>query len=304
LLGEIVLYVHTHKTPEEASRIETESIEMFKNVDVANGRKWEDRYLDNYYLNLALRLMQDGKAEMGNRYLKLSLEQAEKEQARREEEAKQRGTPLGNTSSSMASLCWRLAISGEIEKAAEIANRYEPRYYMPYVHLAVAEKYVAAGEPEKAKKALKKAVEIIPKIDVFYPGLQDDFEKMAKFAVEFDDKKGFYEIMDIAIKIGEKEKWFDESGWMLRKFIRHLAEYGDKDHPLFEQTEKYADGFKDGSHRAEIYLSLGVSRAMLGDHDNARRLLKKGLDQPLEQYRTRGAFCAAIIEARSYENKR
>jgi tetratricopeptide (TPR) repeat protein len=290
-LGSIVLYVHKHKTPEEASRIEAEAFEMFKNADGAERRPWNDRHLANYYFDLAIQLMQNDEAEHGARYLAMAFEQAEKEQARREEEAGQR-LPF----SFVESFCWRLAVSGELDKAIEIADRFEDCTPMPHVRLTVAQRYESMGETEKARAALKKAFETISQIEEYTPRDGDHFWGMGMLAVKLDEKTLFYEIVDTASTLIENHTW------MLRDFTRQLAVYGDKEHPLLAHAEKYIDDFQREGSQAELYLSLGVSFAMLGDHDNARRLLRKGLMQPQERFMSR-SLAAAVIEARSYEKQ-
>ena len=303
-LGEIVFYVHKHKTPEEANRIEAAGFELFSNIDNFKERGVLASYLINYYRDLAMRFKQDGNAEMSERYLKMAVEQAEKEQVVQEEKADQR-----LSFSQMENVAWRLAISGEIEKALEIAHRLEPHHQMPHVHLTIAEKYERAGETEKAKAALKKAFETISRVEKYYPVHGDYYRGMITLAIKFDDKELFYEIMNAFTEIAEREKWFEgtglgPSGW-LSAMIQQLAVYGDKEHALFEQAEKYADGFENAGAQAELYLSLGVSHAMFDDHVTARRLLKKGIEsRQKEQHKSNlSTFCAPVIEARSYEKR-
>ena len=298
-LGSIVLYVLKNKTPEEANRIETESIEMFKKADGAERRKWEERYLIDYYRNLAMRLMQDGESEMGARYLKMAQDKAE-EQQKRQEETEQRVNPR----SEMERFCVELIIRGELDKATEIADRLG----LPDVFLYLAERRAETGEMEKAKAAMNKTLAAIPPDEVFRPSWVGGtpYSRLARLAVKFGDKELFYDIMNTKAKIADKETWHEgpcsyPCREALSDFTRQLAVYGDKDHPLFSHVEKYADNFQEAGIRAELCFSLGVSRAMLGDHENARRLLKKGLMQPQERYGSKRAFCAAVIEARSYE---
>ena len=298
-LSNIVFYVLKHKTPEEASRIEAAAIEMFKNADGAERRPWEDRHLIDYYHNLAIHLMQDDKAELGAEYLEMALEQAEKEQARREAESEQR-LPF----SFVESFVWRLAIFGGFEKAIEFADRLEERILMPQVRLAIAERYERMGETEKAKAALRKAFETISRVETYIQRDGDHFRGMAMLAIKLEEKALFDEIIETTTEIIEREKWYEGSGhgpggWV-RDFTRQLAVDGDKEHPLFEQAENFADGFEATNASVELYLSLGVSRAMLGDHDTARRLLKQGLSLPQERFMS-CPLGAAVIEARSYE---
>jgi len=319
-LGDIMFYVLKHKTPKEASRIEAAAIKIFKNVGelkskvtiVNNGKVVgeEEHYMGdyllvNYYAQLAVRLMKDGEAEKGAKYLKTALDWAEAEQVRQE---KKEGREL--SSSQVERVCVALISDGYLDEAAEIADRIEKRYLMPNLHLQIAEKRAAAGETEKAKAALRKAFETLSRVEGFFchPLDYNTYARMATLAAGFNDKEFFYEIMNAGMKIADRDNWCD-SGYRcsgpLSIFARQLAVYGDKEHPLFVQAEKYADGFKEMNQKADLYFSLGVSRAMLGDHENARRLLKKGIEarQKDEFKSVSSGFCSAIIEARSYEKQ-
>jgi hypothetical protein len=177
---------------------------------------------------------------------------------------------------------------------------------MPGIRLQIAEERAAAGETELAKTALRKAFEAVSQAE--RPAGSMTYARMAVLATEFDDKELFDAILNAAIKAVSGAEWY---GFAFRIslpnsppvgiFTRLLALHGDKDHPLFEQEEKLAEGIQDVHMRSDLYLSLGVSRAMLGDHENARRLLKKGIEAKQgNRFRTEN-ICAAIIEAWSYE---
>ena len=140
---------------------------------------------------------------------------------------------------------------------------------------------------------------------------------MATLAIQLNDKEFFYEVLNAAIKVAEQRTWHRGGGGSgaLGIFLRQLAVYGDADHPLFAQAEQYADDLTetttatrmtgDMSRKAEVYFSLGVSRAMLGDHENARRLLKKGIETRRIARFQSPTLCpfALVIEARSFEKR-
>jgi len=170
-LGDIGFYVIKHKTPEEASRMEAEAIEIFRNVDeltsTATIRRdgnvigteefyMGDFYLVHYYARMAVRLMQDGEAEKGERYLKAALDKAEEVH----ETSERREGRRFNSHSTMGIVCGILIEGGFLDEAAEIVRRTEERLAMPDTHLRIAEARAAAGEMEKAKAALRKALDV------------------------------------------------------------------------------------------------------------------------------------------------
>ena len=179
---------------------------------------------------------------------------------------------------------------------------------MSRLYLCIAEKRAAAGETEKARTALQTAFNL----PVMLPPGQSRYPidaRQAMLAAKIDDKELFYKILNACMQKIEKENWNvrglrgNDPGEALNVFVRQLAVYGDKDHPLFGQAEKIADDLENMGSKAKLYYSLGVSRAMLGDHVEARRLLKKGLEAQQKNIwgNTSLGFCAAIVEARSYE---
>ena len=76
-----------------------------------------------------------------------------------------------------------------------------------------------------------------------------EYSRMATLAGKLNDKDLFYEIMNAAIKVAERRTWRQGGGGSeaLGIFLRQLAVYGDKEHPLFAQAEKYADSIVDTS---------------------------------------------------------
>jgi len=123
-------------------------------------------------------------------------------------------------------------------------------------------------------------------------------------AVKLDDKKFFYEVLNAGMKAFEDKAIYDNphtTSEALGIFVRQLAAYGDNNHSLFKQAEEVADGFKEMYLKADLYFSLGVSRAIHGDHSDARRLLKKGIEtQQQSPFWRPTTFCPAVIEARFY----
>ncbi|MCL2710544.1 MAG: hypothetical protein FWE95_06665 [Planctomycetaceae bacterium] len=308
MLCEIVFYVHKHGTPEEASRMETEGFEILKRIEGAE-RWWrDDRHLGEYYLMLAMRFLKDGEEEMGARYLDMMFEQAEKTQAWQDEEAGERIGSLSElerlilTQALWGSLRW----GGELDLAMELSSRAEPRYHMPDIHLRAAENYARGGETEKAKAALRKAFESIAKVDVLHPNSlnYESYAKMATLAAGFGDKEWFYEIMNAGMETADRENWLEgntyASSRALCTFVRQLALYGDKDHPLFEQAEAIADGLKEANQRADLRTALGISFAILGEHETARHWLKKGIEARQVVNTRPRVLCGAVLEARAY----
>ena len=307
-LGDIAFYVHKHKTPEEASRIETEAIKIFRNVYEIKRQEMGDYYLVDYYAKLAVRLMKDGEAEKGAQCLKTAFDKAEERHLQTEKEEGRRF----NTHSEMGRVCASLISNGFLDEATEIVGRVEEHHVMPGTHLQLAGVWAEAGETEKAKAALRKS------LDVFLqnPSLNyGEYSRMATLAGKLNDKELFYEIMNDAIKIAERRTWSRGGGGSeaLGIFLRQLAVNGDKEHPLFAQAEKCADSIVDTSTatnytgdmawKASLYFSLGISLAMIDDHVGARRVLKKGIDTRRQVRYSQDGFCAPVIEARSYEKR-
>jgi hypothetical protein len=281
-LDEIGFYAHKNKTPQEAEKIETAAIAIFK-----DNEKYADYYLVEYYANMAVRLMKDGEKEKGKLYVEKAVAQAKETHLRK--------------------VCEILITGGYVDEAEPLVAQINDRLSSG-LHMLIAEKRIAAGEKEKAKAALKIAIELPVLLN---PGgsMYPVYAKRATLAAQCDDKELFIKIMDKCMKEVEKDNFGGRGNGpneALKVFVRQLAAYGDKDHPLFGQTEEIADEFANvpnqRNRRAELYYALGVSRAMLGDHVAARRLLKQGLEA--QQKDTGGdttwGFCSAIVEARSY----
>jgi hypothetical protein len=114
--------------------------------------------------------------------------------------------------------------------------------------------------------------------------------------------------MNAGMEVADRENWNEGCHWStsqgLSAFTRQLAEYGDGEHPLFAQAELIADAFPEAGQRFEIYFSLGVSRAILGDHDNARRLLRQGIEASRQgRIGIIPALGAGIVAAWSHEQR-
>ena len=319
-LGDIMFYVVKHKAPEEASRMEAEAIEMFKNVDELKGRSMGDYYLVHYFARMAVRLMQDGEAEQGERYLKAAIDWADAEHVRQEQKEGRRF----NSHLTMGTVCGMLIEGGFLDEAADIVRRTEERLAMPGTHLRIANARAAADamatdtmatdETEDEETALRKAFATFSQSPPLNYG---EYSRMATLAIQSDDKEFFYEVLNAVTAVAEQRTWHRGGGGSeaLGIFLRQLAVYGDKGHPLFAQAEQYADSLRetstatnttgDMSRKAEVYFSLGVSRAMLGDHENARRLLKKGIEtRQSARFRSPTLCpCALVIEAWSFEKR-
>ena len=133
---------------------------------------------------------------------------------------------------------------------------------------------------------------------------------MATMAAALGEKELFYEITNAAIDIAEKNPFLWGYIKELTVFSRQLAEYGDKDHPLHGKLEELGitppvnqfRGRRNGS--PELLVECAVNRAILGDHVNARRLLKTAIEIEYESpHKPVLDFCPAIIKARSYEKR-
>ena len=309
MLGDIVFYALINKTLEEASNIETEAIAIFQNVPELRergSRGMGDYYLVSYYSRMAVRLMDVGEAEKSALYLQKAIDWAEQEQVRQDRQARR----TSNMNSQIERVLGAFVTGGYLDKAEELAVQVENRFIMPHLHLRIAERRAEAGEMEQARSALRKAFEQISQFSPwFHPYGYTSFSRKAMLAVKLDDKELFYEIMNAGVKVAEELRWHENgirSGEPLGFFTRQLAIYGNGDHPLFALAEKAAAGF-DGerAEKGNLYFSLGVSRAMLGDHDNARRLLARGIEARAQQrFRSSStSFLPAIVEAWSYERQ-
>ncbi|MCL2709363.1 MAG: hypothetical protein FWE95_00650 [Planctomycetaceae bacterium] len=289
-LVDIAFYALKHKTPEEASQIEEKAGQIFASAEGRANAMGNHRV--DYHAQIAVRLMQDGESEMGIAFLEMALDGAEETQ----------------TQARMERICRTLITGGLLDMATKIADQIEVRFRMPGIRLQIAEERATVGETELAKIALRKAFEAVPRAERSVGS--HTFARMAILATEFEDKELFYEIVNAAMRtVMETERYGIAFVAMPNSppvgiFTRLLGRFGDKDHPLFEQEEKLADGMQAAHQRnmrSDLYLSLGVSRAMLGDHDNARRLLRKGMEVKQGERFGLEKICAAIIEAWSYE---
>jgi len=227
-------------------------------------------------------------------------------------QAEERTGRAANLGVYLRQVCEILVAGGYVDEAEPLVAQIKDFPFVSGLHMLIAEKRAAAGETEKARAALRAAFESPVSLN---PGesIYPTYARLATLAAKVDDKELFYKILDTCMEQVEKENWNVSGlrdayspGEALRVFVRQLAVYGDKDHPLFGQAEKIADGLENAQNlrsKAELYYSLGVSHAMLGNHVNARRLLKKGLEAQRENVwgNTTLGFCAAIVEARSYE---
>ena len=304
--GDIVYYARKSKTPQEAEQIEAAVVAMFKD------KEWGDYYLVEYYANIAVRLMNGGEKEKGTLYLDKAVAQVDALQRQAEE----RTGHAVNLGVYLRKVCEILVAGGYVDEAEPLANQLKDDFptkddpFASPLYLLIAEKRAAAGETEKARAALQTTFDSSPVM--LSPGQSryPIYAKQATLAARIDDKELFYKILNACMENIEKENWGMRGNGpneALKVFVRQLAAYGDKDHPLFGQTEKMADDYENmpnmRNYRAELYYSLGVSRAMLDDHASARRLLKKGLEAQREDVygNTTLGFCAAILESRSYE---
>ena len=287
-LVDIGFYAVKNKPPKEAERIEEEAIKR--------PRKFVDPCLVWYYAKMATRLMNDGENEKGSQYLKKAIDQAEE------------------TQQNMGIVCEELATHGYIDKTLEISRQFEDRYPMPALYLQVAEK-LAADKPDKAKAALRKAFELFVQVKEFPPSSHDEdyHARMAALAVTLGEKELYYKIVEAALNVTEGNRRTN----LLVIFTKQLALYGDKDHPLHAELEALAvripernNIYIEGAYSRNGYPSLlmasAVNKAIMGDHVNARRLLKRAMEIEYavvirDPHHGMLIFEPAIIEARAYE---
>jgi hypothetical protein len=299
---DIMFYCIKTMSPEEAEQKETEAAEIFRSIQENKEHEMGDYYLVDYFARMAVRLMKDGEAEKGSLYLKTALSKAEKETLRQEQKAGRRY----DSSFSLGTVCGRLIEGGYLDEAVHIADQCEPQYIMPEQRLQIAAKRVAAGEMDEAKQAVRKAFETFSQAKTFFPPQwQLSYAEMASIAADLGDRELFYEIFDAATKRADRHNWNSIGSFASKAFgdyARNLATFGDKEHPFFIRAEKTGGTFERSRDQADLYFSLGVSRAILDDHDNARRLLKKGIEaRKNDEFKTLATFCPAIVEAKSYE---
>ncbi len=300
-LVDIDVYCVENRTPDETARIENEAIAIFKNVDGVKEHEMGDYYLIDFYAKMAVRLMKDGDDVRGKQYLETAIRKSEEYSV---DEEKKENRRL-ESSSTLASIIGTLVEADRLDVAADLADRFNERYIMPEKRLCIAEKCLDADKTGKAKQALRKAFDDYSRAKNFVPRQWiADYGRMGAIAVKLDDKEFFYEILNAGTDLAKKFNWYESdifSSQGLADFVKGLAKYGDMDHPLFKESEKIGDGFKTPRCRAVLFNALGVSRAMLGDHVDARRLLKKGIEsQKADPLKTLSAYCPAIVEAKSY----
>ena len=316
-LTDISYYAVKNKLPEEVERIEAEAIKVFmafpETSEASNLFS-----LVTCYARTATRLMNEGEAEKGAQYLKKAIDNAVDEALR----ALTEKTRYPRSFSYMGILCFsymgivsgELARHGFIDEALEIARQFEDRYPMPGLYLFIAETFATDEQQEKAKAALQKAFEVFSQIEELPPSKYGIYEKyhtrMAELAITLGEKELFYKIMDTALNATENRQRTN----LLTVFTRQLALYGDKDHPLHAELEAEAvkvpernDGFGYSRNGyPHLLMACAVNKAILGDHVNARRLLKRAMEveyaAPIrDRHHGMWEIAPAIIEARSYE---
>ena len=322
VLSEFLVY-SINLPPEEAGRVEARAVEVFRNsrelfyndrIRRNDRRPVNVSFLIDAYTQAAIRLARAGNTD--NHYLETAVQIAKEETLRQSEEA---DAPF--YSNDLTKICERLIYGGFIDEALHIVDRFEGEFVLPVVHVLIAQHWATAGEADKAEQAIRQALETFAQVQVPLRW-QECYGQIATIAVDLGNKELFYEILNTAMELTEKEAWIPAreltAGWFNNRrtpdglppnrvfsggqvpdwfgsyshwwnnpfgiFAHGLAIFGDGEHPFFAWAEEIADeGGRSGFSRVNLLASLGVSRAMLGDHENARRLLKKKMEPPPER---------------------